>query len=401
MTAGHTAAETAGVRVPTLIIRALLPSARLAGIRSELAGLHLFHRLHCGARLLSWRGLSLLAVGTWERLHLHCWALGHWNRRRQRLRMTHRTTLTGRYPASRRLRTTGVAQWSATVVIEQASEARVTTEELRGCHAVGVPGRFAARRLIRTHGLAASKLIAEWCGVHLQAVTCTCIAATVLVASARRIFSCKIHAGDVPGRVAAERVDQAHAVTATLVGAVWQRAWHAATLQQIAAARWNWASLFLGGAGIAGDTCADAVPLGVAAIGILRTHGRAARRIVACAAVMGAAAIAGADIAAHVSASARSDGARNVNAIRVPFRVAAVGVLRAHRCATHRVAGCSAWVWLAGWSGAEVAAHGSHARSGVGWQRGRIDALKVPSNGAARWIKHAHRRAAQTLVATR
>ena len=110
--------------------------------------------------------------------------------------MTHRTTLTGRYPASRRLRTTGVAQWSATVVIEQASEARVTTEELRGCHAVGVPGRFAARRLIRTHGLAASKLIAEWCGVHLQAVTCTCIAATVLVASARRIFSCKIHAGD-------------------------------------------------------------------------------------------------------------------------------------------------------------------------------------------------------------
>jgi len=184
MTAGHTAAETAGVRVPTLIIRALLPSARLAGIRSELAGLHLFHRLHCGARLLSWRGLSLLAVGTWERLHLHCWALGHWNRRRQRLRMTHRTTLTGRYPASRRLRTTGVAQWSATVVIEQASEARVTTEELRGCHAVGVPGRVAARRLIRTHGLAASKLIAEWCGVHLQAVTCTCIAATALVASA-------------------------------------------------------------------------------------------------------------------------------------------------------------------------------------------------------------------------
>jgi len=315
--------------------------------------------------------------------------------------MTHRSTLTGRYPTSRRLRTTGVAQWSATVVIEQPSEARIAAEELRGCHAVGVPGRVAARRLIRTHDLAAAKFIAEWCGVHLQAVTCACIAATVLVATAGRIFSCKIHAGHVPGRVTAERVDQAHAVAATLVGAVWQRAGHAATLQQIAAARWNWASLILGGAGIAGDTCADAVPLGVAAIGILRTHGRAARRIVACAAVMGAAAIAGADIAAHVSASARSDGARNVNAIRVPFRIAAVGVFCAHRGAAHRVARCSAGVWLAGWAGAEVAAHGSHARSGVGWQRGRIDALKVPSNGAAGWIKHAHRRAAQALVATR
>ena len=116
---------------------------------------------------------------------------------------------------------------------------------------------------------------------------------------------------------------------------------------------------------------------------------------------MGAAAIAGAGIAANVSASARSDGARSVNAICVPFRVAAVGVLRAHRGAAHRVAGSSARVWFAGWSRVVVAARGSHARSGVGWQRGRIDALKVPSNGAAGWIKHAHRRAAQTLVATR
>jgi hypothetical protein len=116
---------------------------------------------------------------------------------------------------------------------------------------------------------------------------------------------------------------------------------------------------------------------------------------------MGAAAIAGADIAAHVTASARSDGARNINAIRVPFRIAAVGVFCAYRGTAHGIAGCSAWVWLAGWSGAVVAAHGSHARSGVGWQRGRIDALKVPSNGAAGWIKHAHRRAAQALVATR
>jgi len=201
----------------------------------------------------------------------------------------------------------------------------------------------------------------------LQAATSACIAATVLVATARRIFSCKIYASDVPRRVTAERVDQAHAVAATLVGAVWQRAGYAATLQQIAAARWHWASLILADAGITGNTSADAVPLGVAAIGILRADRCAARRIVASAAVMGAAAIAGAHIAALVSASARSDGARNANAIRVPFRVAAVGVLRAHCGAAHRVAGCSARVWFAGWSGAEVAAHGSHARGGVGW----------------------------------
>ena len=173
MTAGHTAAEMADVRVPTLISQALLSSARLAGIRSELAGLHLFHRLRCGVRLLSWRRLSLLAVGTWEGLHLNCRALRHRNRRRQRLRMTHRTTLTGRYPTSRRLCAAGVAEWSATVVIQQASEARVAAEELCGCHAVGVPLHVAARRLIRTHDLAAAKFIAEWCGVHLQAATRT------------------------------------------------------------------------------------------------------------------------------------------------------------------------------------------------------------------------------------
>jgi hypothetical protein len=109
---------------------------------------------------------------------------------------------------------------------------------------------------------------------------------------------------------------------------------------------------------------------------------------------MGAAAIAGADIAAHVTASARSDGARNVNAIRVPFRVAAVGVFRAYRGAAHGVAGCSAWVWLAGWAGAVVAAHWSHAHGCVGWKRGQIDALKVPGKGAAAWVSHAHRRAA-------
>jgi hypothetical protein len=184
MTAEQPAGETAGVRVPTLMFRALLSSARLAGIRAELAGLHLFHRLHCGARLLSWGGLSLHAIRTREWFHLNCRALGHRNRRRQRLWMTHRTTLTGRYPTSRRLRTTGVAQWSATVVIEQASETRVTAEELRGCHTVGVPGRVAARRLIRTHDLAAAKFVAEWCGVHLQAATSTWIAATVLIATA-------------------------------------------------------------------------------------------------------------------------------------------------------------------------------------------------------------------------
>ena len=116
---------------------------------------------------------------------------------------------------------------------------------------------------------------------------------------------------------------------------------------------------------------------------------------------MGAAAIAGADIAAHVSASARSDGASNVNAIRVPFCVAAVGVFCTDRGAAHGIAGCSAWVWFAGWSGAEVTAHWSHARGGVDWQRGQIDALKVPSNSAAAWVSHAHRRTAQTLVATR
>ena len=286
-------------------------------------------------------------------------------------------------------------------MIEQPSEARIAAEELRGCHAVGVPGRVAARRLIRTHGLAAAKFIAERRGVHLQAATSTCIAATVLVATARRIFSCKIHASDVPRRVTAERVDQAHASAATLVGAVWQRAGHAATLQQVTSARWNWARLILGGAGIASNTSADAVPLGVAAIRILRTDRSAARRIVACAVVMGTTAIAGTDIAALVSASARSDGARNANAVRIPFRLAAVGVLCADRGAAHWIAGGSAWVRFAGWSGAEVTAHWSHARSGVGWQRGQIDAHKVPSNGAAAWVSHAHRRAAQTLVATR
>lgn len=82
---------------------------------------------------------------------------------------------------------------------------------------------------------------------------------------------------------------------------------------------------------------------------------------------MGAAAIAGAGIAANVSASARSDGARNVNAIRVPFRVAAVGVFCAYSGAAHGIAGCSARVWFAGWPGAEVAAHWSYAHGGVGW----------------------------------
>ena len=281
--------------------------------------------------------------------------------------MTHRTTLTGRDPTSRRLRTAGVAKRSTAVVIEQPSEARIAAEELRGCHAVGVPLHVAARRLIRTHGLAAAKFIAERRGVHLQAATSACIAATVLVAAARRILSCKVHAGDVPRSIAAERVHQAHASAATLVGAVWQGAWHTATLQQVTSARWNWARLILGGAGIAGDTSADAVPLGVAAIRILRTDRGAARRIVACAAVMGAAAIAGADIAAHVTASARSDGARNVNAICVPFRVAAVGVFCAYSGAAHGIAGCSAWMWFAGWPGAEVAAHWSYAHGGVGW----------------------------------
>ena len=184
MTAEHPAGETAGVRVPTLMFRALLSSARLAGIRAELAGLHLFHRLHCGVRLLSWGVLSLLAVGTWERLHLNCWTLRYRNRRRQRLWMTHRTTLTGRDPTSRGLRTTGVAQWSATVVIEQASKGRIAAEELCECHAVGIPLHVAARRLIRTHGLAAAKFVAEWRGVHLQAATSTWIAATVLIATA-------------------------------------------------------------------------------------------------------------------------------------------------------------------------------------------------------------------------
>ncbi|HAQ66877.1 MAG TPA: hypothetical protein DCR70_03860 [Phycisphaerales bacterium] len=249
--------------------------------------------------------------------------------------------------------------------------------------------------------MAATKFIAERRGVHLQAATSACIAATVLVAAARRIVSCKVHAGDVPRSIAAERVDQAHAVAATLVGAVWQCAWHTATLQQVTSARWNWARFILGRAGIAGDTSADAVPLGVAAIRILRTDRGAARRIVACAAVMGAAAIAGADIAAHVTASARSDSARNINAIRVPFRVAAVGVFCAYSGAAHGIAGCSAWVWFAGWSGAVVAAHWSYAHGGVGWQRGQIDAFKVPSNGAAAWVSHAHSRAAQALVATR
>ena len=98
--------------------------------------------------------------------------------------MTHRTTLTGRDPTSRRLRTTGVAQWSATVVIEQASKGRIAAEELCECHAVGIPLHVAARRLIRTHGLAAAKFIAEWRGVHLQAATSTWIAATVLIATA-------------------------------------------------------------------------------------------------------------------------------------------------------------------------------------------------------------------------
>ena len=109
---------------------------------------------------------------------------------------------------------------------------------------------------------------------------------------------------------------------------------------------------------------------------------------------MGAAAITGADIAAHVSASARSDGARNINAIRVPFRVAAVGVFCADRGAAHGIAGCSAWVRFTGWPGAEVTAHWSHAHGGVGWQRGQIDARKVPRNGAATWVSDAHRSAA-------
>jgi hypothetical protein len=179
-----TAEHTAGVRVPALMIRALLSSARLAGIRSELAGLQLFDRLHCGIHLLAWHGLSLFAIGTRERLRLNWRALGQRNRRWQRLWMTHRTTLTGRDPTSRWLRATGVAQWSATVVIEQASEARVAAEELCGRHAVGVPLHVAARRLIRAHGLATAKFIAERRGVHLQAATSTWIAATVLVATA-------------------------------------------------------------------------------------------------------------------------------------------------------------------------------------------------------------------------
>jgi hypothetical protein len=115
------------------------------------------------------------------------------------------------------LRTTGVAQWSATVVIEQASKDRVAAQELCDCHAVGIPLHVAARRLIRAHGLAAAKFVAEWCGVHLQAATSTWIAATVLIATAGRFFGRKIHAGHVPGRVTAERVDQAHAVAATLI----------------------------------------------------------------------------------------------------------------------------------------------------------------------------------------
>ena len=184
MTGGHTAQHTAGVRVLALMIRALLPSARLAGIRSELAGLHLLHGLHCSVQLLSWSRLPLFAVGTGQRLQFNCRALGQRDRRWQRLWMTHRSTLTGRDPASRWLRATGVPQWSATVVIKQPSEARIAAEELRGCHAVGVPGRVAARWLERTHGLAAAKFIAEWCGVHLQAATSACIAATVLVATA-------------------------------------------------------------------------------------------------------------------------------------------------------------------------------------------------------------------------
>ena len=98
--------------------------------------------------------------------------------------MTHRSTLAGRDPTSRWLRTTGVAKWSTTVVIEQASEARIAAEELRGCYTVGVPLNIAARWLERTHGLAAANFIAEWCGVHLQAVTSIWIAATVLVATA-------------------------------------------------------------------------------------------------------------------------------------------------------------------------------------------------------------------------
>jgi hypothetical protein len=163
---------------------ALLSSARLAGIRSELAGLHLFHRRHCSVQLLSWRGLSLLAVGTRNRLRLNWRAPWYRNRWWQRLRMTHRSTLAGRDPTSRWLRTTGVAKWSTTVVIEQPSEARIAAEELRGCHTVGVPLHFAARRLERTHSLAAAKFIAERRGVHLQAATSIWIAATVLVATA-------------------------------------------------------------------------------------------------------------------------------------------------------------------------------------------------------------------------
>ena len=171
MTGGHTTEHTTDVRMPALMFRALLSSTRLAGIRSELASLHLFHWLHFGIQRLSWYGLPLLAVGTRNRLRLNWRALRHRNRWWQRLRMTHRSTLTGRDPTSRRLRTTVVTQWPTTVVIEQPSEARIAAEELGGCHAVGVPGRVAARRLIRTHGLAAAKFIAERRGVHLQAAT--------------------------------------------------------------------------------------------------------------------------------------------------------------------------------------------------------------------------------------
>ena len=53
MAAEHTAEHTADVRVLALMIRALLACYRLTSIRSELAGLHLFHRLHRGVQLLS------------------------------------------------------------------------------------------------------------------------------------------------------------------------------------------------------------------------------------------------------------------------------------------------------------------------------------------------------------
>ena len=167
----------------------------------------------------------------------------------------------------------------------------------------------------------------------MQATTGAGISAAVRITATGRIRSRKVHAGDIPCSVAAERIDEADPCAATLVGAVGDDARHAAALQQITTARRNGAGLVLGGAGVAGDSGADTVPKGVAAVRILRTHRCATCGIVTGTVVVGSAAIASAHIAADITTSARGDGARNVDAISIPLSIAAVGVFCAYRSA--------------------------------------------------------------------